>query len=118
VVVAHWADESRHAGPSYRAVHRVAGAFGTGHEGAGRPTFFFGSGKSRRCQAFTEVDRVTDLISFEPDKIMVLLDDKQLHLEPGQIAVSHGIDRELTLHELSGPEQSEAPTKPTTLAHK
>jgi hypothetical protein len=49
---------------------------------------------------------------------MVLLDDKQLHLEPGQIVVSHGIDRDLTLHELSGPEQSEAPTKPTTLAHK
>jgi uncharacterized protein (DUF427 family) len=52
--------------------------------------------------AFTEVTRVSDFISFEPDKITVLLDDKQLQLEPGQTVVSHGIDRDLTLHELTG----------------
>ena len=51
--------------------------------------------------AFTEVKRVSDFISFEPDKITVLLDDKQLQLEPGQTVVSHGIDRDLTLHELT-----------------
>ena len=52
--------------------------------------------------AFTEVTRVSDFVSFEPDKITVLLDDKQLQLEPGQTVVSHGVDRDLTLHELTG----------------
>lgn len=52
-------------------------------------------------EAFTEVERVSDFISFEPDKVTVLLDDKQLHLEPGQTVISHGIDRDLTLHELA-----------------
>jgi uncharacterized protein (DUF427 family) len=51
-------------------------------------------------EAFTEVARVSDLISFEPDEVSVLLDDKQLHLEPGQTVVSHGVDRDLSLHEL------------------
>ena len=51
--------------------------------------------------AFTEVTRVSEFISFEPDKITVLLDDQQLQLEPGQTVVSHGIDRDLTLHELT-----------------
>jgi uncharacterized protein (DUF427 family) len=62
-------------------------------------------------EAFTEVERVSDLISFEPDKILVLLDDKQLHLQPGQTVVSHGVDRDLTIHELSGPDQPGAPAR-------
>ncbi len=52
-------------------------------------------------QAYTEVERVGDLVSFEPDKITVELDGKQLHLEPGQTVVSHGVDRDLTLDELN-----------------
>jgi uncharacterized protein (DUF427 family) len=56
-------------------------------------------------EAFTEVDRVSDLISFEPDKVTVLIDDKQIHLEPGQTVISHGVDRDLTLHQLRNGEQ-------------
>jgi uncharacterized protein (DUF427 family) len=69
-------------------------------------------------EAFAEVERVSDLISFEPDKILVLLDDKQLHLQPGQTVVSHGVDRDLTIHELSGPDQPGAPARPGALAHR
>jgi uncharacterized protein (DUF427 family) len=50
--------------------------------------------------AWPEVARVSNLVSFEPDKIDVLLDGKQLHLEPGQTVVSHGIDRGLDPDEI------------------
>jgi uncharacterized protein (DUF427 family) len=45
--------------------------------------------------AYTEVARVSDLISFEPDKLTVELDGRQLHLEPGQTVIPHGVDRDL-----------------------
>lgn len=45
--------------------------------------------------AWREVGPVRNLVSFEPDKIDVYLDDKRLHLEPGQTVISHGIDRGL-----------------------
>lgn len=45
--------------------------------------------------AWPEVRRVGNLVSFEPDKIDVYLDGEQLHLEPGQTVVSHGVDRGL-----------------------
>jgi hypothetical protein len=38
---------------------------------------------------------VRNLVSFEPDKIDVYLDEKQLHLEPGQTVIPHGFDRGL-----------------------
>jgi len=44
-------------------------------------------------QAWTEVARVANLVSFEPDKVDVFLDDKKLALEPGQTVIPHGIDR-------------------------
>jgi uncharacterized protein (DUF427 family) len=50
--------------------------------------------------AYTEVDRISDYISFEPDKVIVELDGRQLHLEPGQTVVSHGVDRDLTVSEV------------------
>lgn len=50
--------------------------------------------------AWPEVARVSDLVSFEPDKIDVYLDGQQLHLEPGQTVVSHGIDRGLDPDEI------------------
>ncbi|MBV8294910.1 MAG: DUF427 domain-containing protein, partial [Mycobacterium sp.] len=50
--------------------------------------------------AWPEVGRVSNLVSFEPDKIDVFLDGKQLHLEPGQTVISHGIDRGLDLDEI------------------
>jgi uncharacterized protein (DUF427 family) len=51
--------------------------------------------------AYTEVARVSGLISFEPDKVTVELDGEQLHLEPGQTVIPHGVDRDLTVGELS-----------------
>ena len=50
--------------------------------------------------AWPEVARVSNLVSFEPDKIDVFLDDTQLHLEPGQSVVAHGIDRGLDPDEI------------------
>ena len=49
--------------------------------------------------AWPEVARVADFISFEPDKLEVSLDGRRLRLEPGQSVVPHGIDRELSLDE-------------------
>jgi hypothetical protein len=43
---------------------------------------------------------VRNLVSFEPDKVDVYLDDKQLHLEAGQTVVSHGVDRGLDPDEI------------------
>jgi nucleotidyltransferase-like protein len=50
--------------------------------------------------AWPEVGRVRNLVSFEPDKIDVYLDDKQLKLEPGQHVVPHGVDRGLDPDEI------------------
>ena len=47
--------------------------------------------------AWPEVGRVAGFISFEPDKIQVSLDGRQLRLEPGQSVIAHGIDRDLSL---------------------
>jgi uncharacterized protein (DUF427 family) len=44
-------------------------------------------------EAWPEVGRVADLVSFEPQKIAVYLDGAKLELEPGQTVVPHGIDR-------------------------
>jgi uncharacterized protein (DUF427 family) len=50
--------------------------------------------------AWPEVEPVRNLVSFEPDKIDVYLDNKQLNLEPGQHVVPHGIDRGLDPDEI------------------
>lgn len=54
--------------------------------------------------AFSEVGRVSNLVSFEPDIVSVELDGTKLHVEPGQTVVPHGPDRELTVDE-AGPRQ-------------
>ena len=46
-------------------------------------------------QAWPEVARISNLVSFESDKVEVYLDDKRLALEPGQSVMPHGIDRGL-----------------------
>jgi len=51
--------------------------------------------------AWTEVRRISGLISFEPDKVAVHLDGRQLRLEPGQTVVPHGADRDLTTGEVA-----------------
>jgi uncharacterized protein (DUF427 family) len=50
--------------------------------------------------AWREVVRVTNLVSFEPDKIDVYLDGEQLHLESGQTVIPHGVDRGLDTDEV------------------
>ncbi|MGW1503300.1 DUF427 domain-containing protein [Streptomyces mirabilis] len=51
-------------------------------------------------EAYPEVGRVDDLVSFEPDKVEVYLDGERLHLEPGQQVVPHGVDRSLGTDEV------------------
>lgn len=50
--------------------------------------------------AWPEVGRVKNMVSFEPDKIDVYLDGQRMHLEPGQTVISHGIDRGLDPDEI------------------
>lgn len=50
-------------------------------------------------EAYTEVARISNFVSFEPDKVSVEIDGKQIHLEPGQAVIPHGPDRELTVAE-------------------
>lgn len=50
--------------------------------------------------AWEEVKRVSNMVSFEPQKIDVYLDGEQLHLEPGQTVIPHGIDRGLDPDEI------------------
>jgi uncharacterized protein (DUF427 family) len=52
-------------------------------------------------QAYAEVSRITDLVSFEPDVVSVQLDGTQLHLEPGQLVISHGPDRDFAVAQVS-----------------
>jgi uncharacterized protein (DUF427 family) len=53
-------------------------------------------------EAWPEVARVRDLVSFEPDKVDVYLDGRKVSLEPGQSVISHGIDRGLDPDEILG----------------
>ncbi len=50
-------------------------------------------------QAYAEVGRISDFVSFEPDIVSVQIDGRQIHLEPGQTVFSHGPDRNLTVAE-------------------
>lgn len=52
-------------------------------------------------QAYEEVARVRDLVSFEPDVVTVHLDGVQLHREPGQEVLPHGPDRDLDAHRVA-----------------
>ena len=50
-------------------------------------------------EAYPEVGRISDLVSFETDIVSVQLDGGQLHLEPGQAVIPHGPDRNLSVDE-------------------
>ena len=68
---------------------------------------YYDIGDARRAawsyqNAWTEVTRISGLVSFEPDIVAVHLDGIRLRLEPGQIVVSHGVDRDLTVGEIAG----------------
>jgi len=67
---------------------------------------YYDSGDARLAawsyrEAYPEVGRISDLVSFEPDKVSVQLDGTQFRLEPGQTVIPHGPDRELTVAEAS-----------------
>jgi uncharacterized protein (DUF427 family) len=42
---------------------------------------------------------IGDLVSFEPDRVEITLDDQRLQLVPGQNVVAHGVDRNLSIGE-------------------
>jgi uncharacterized protein (DUF427 family) len=48
-------------------------------------------------EAYAEVGRINDLVSFEPDIVSVHLDAVQLHLASGQTVIPHGPDRDLDI---------------------
>jgi uncharacterized protein (DUF427 family) len=48
---------------------------------------------------FDDMAAIGDLISFEPDRVEVTLDDRRVEREPGQNVISHGIDRNLDVGE-------------------
>ena len=50
--------------------------------------------------AYTEVRRIDDMVSFEPDRVEVRLDGKRLELESGQQVTPHGVDRGLDTDEV------------------
>src|SRR5262249_17099277 len=65
---------------------------------------YYDIGDARRAawsyrESYREVDRISDLISFEPDLVSVHLDGDQLRLAPGQSVIPHGPDRNLTIDE-------------------
>jgi len=51
--------------------------------------------------AWTEVRRISSMVSFEPDRVEVYLDGARMRMEPGQSVIPHGVDRELTPDEAS-----------------
>jgi uncharacterized protein (DUF427 family) len=51
-------------------------------------------------EAYSEVRRVEDLVSFEPDRVEVRLDGRRLELERGQQVSPHGVDRGLDTDEV------------------
>lgn len=50
-------------------------------------------------QAYPEVARISNMISFEPDVVSVQIDGARLHSAPGQTVIPHGPDRNLTAAE-------------------
>jgi uncharacterized protein (DUF427 family) len=51
-------------------------------------------------EAWPEVARISNYVSFEADTVEVSLDGKRLTLEPGQAVLPHGIDRGLDPEEI------------------
>jgi uncharacterized protein (DUF427 family) len=58
--------------------------------------------------AYTEVDRISDLVSFEPGKVTVLIDGVVQQPAPGQHVVPHGPDRGLNPDEARSARPREA----------
>ena len=54
-------------------------------------------------EAYAEVARISDFVSFEPDVVSVQIDGTRIRLEPGQAVIPHGPDRDLTIAEALAP---------------
>jgi uncharacterized protein (DUF427 family) len=77
---------------------------------------YYDVGDARRaawsyCEAYREVDRISNHVSFEPDIVSVYIDGAQLHLEPGQTVLPHGPDRNLTVDETLRPANDDQRTR-------
>ena len=46
-------------------------------------------------EAYSQVGRISNFVSFEPDMVSVELEGAPLHLELGQTVIPHGPDRDL-----------------------
>jgi hypothetical protein len=53
--------------------------------------------------AYAQVGRISNLVSFEPVVVSIQLDGAQLRLEPGQTVIPHGPDRDLDVAEALRP---------------
>jgi uncharacterized protein (DUF427 family) len=51
-------------------------------------------------EAYSEVERISDYVSFQPDKVTVTIDDVVQELAPGQHVIPHGPDRGLDVDEV------------------
>jgi uncharacterized protein (DUF427 family) len=58
---------------------------------------------------FQEVDRITDLVSFYPEKLTITIDGEKLEPAPGQNVLPHGPDRNLSVDEIGGIELVDEP---------
>jgi uncharacterized protein (DUF427 family) len=54
------------------------------------------------CAPFEEVERITDLVSFYPEKVTITIDGEKLEPVPSQTVISHGPDRSLSVDEIGG----------------
>lgn len=52
-------------------------------------------------EAYREVERISDLVSFEPDKVTITIDGERLEAVAGQHVVAHGPDRGLSPDEVT-----------------
>jgi uncharacterized protein (DUF427 family) len=69
---------------------------------------YYDVGDARRAawsyrQPYAEVDRIGDLVSFEPDQLTITIDGERLEPAPGQQVLPHGPDRGLTPEEAAPP---------------
>jgi uncharacterized protein (DUF427 family) len=58
---------------------------------------------------FEEVERITDLVSFYPEKVTITIDGEKLRAVPGQNVLPHGPDRNLSVDEVGGVQLTEEP---------
>ncbi|MGI8712712.1 MAG: DUF427 domain-containing protein [Solirubrobacteraceae bacterium] len=80
---------------------------------------YYDIGESSRAawsyrEAYDGVRRISDFVSFEPDKLAVTLDGVAQQLDSGQNVVPHGADRGLTPAELVSPTMPSSPSSPSS----